>query len=68
MVKASLLKHILLMRQMNMIHPIIKYYTDFQNHHVKHNDSVNKNEMEYVVELTSVIMKFVTIQSSHKII
>ena len=43
---------------MNMIHPIIKYYTDFQNHHVKHNDSVNKNEMEYVIELTSVIMKF----------
>lgn len=43
---------------MNMIHPIIKYYTDFQNHHVKHNDSVNKNEMEYVIELTSIIMKF----------
>ena len=42
----------------NMIQPIIKYYTDFQNHHVKHNDSVNKNEMEYVIELTSVIMKF----------
>lgn len=43
---------------MNMMHPIIKYYTDFQNHNVKHNDSVNKNEMEYVIELTSVIMKF----------
>lgn len=43
---------------MNMVQPIIKYYTDFQNHHVKHNDSVNKNEMEYVIELTSVIMKF----------
>ncbi len=41
-----------------MIHPIIKYYTDFQNQHVKHNDKVNSSELEYVIELTSVIMRF----------
>ena len=42
----------------NMIQPVIKYYTDFQNNHVKHDDAVNPNEIEYVIELTSVIMKF----------
>lgn len=42
----------------NMIQHIIKYYTDFQNNHVKHNDAVNKNEIEYIIELTSILMKF----------
>ena len=42
----------------NMVQPVIKYYTDFQNHHVKHGDKINHNELEYVIELTSVIMKF----------
>ena len=42
----------------NMVTQIIKYYTDFQNKHVKHNDAVNGDELEYVIELTSVIMKF----------
>lgn len=41
----------------NMVPQIIKYYTDFQNNHVKHNDLVNSNEMEYVIEQTSIIMK-----------
>ncbi|MBR1431830.1 hypothetical protein [Ruminococcus sp.] len=42
----------------NMVPKIIDYYTKFQNSHVKHNDAVNSNEIEYVIELTSVIMKF----------
>lgn len=42
----------------NMVHKIIDYYTKFQNNHVKHDDAVNKNEIEYVIELTSAIMKF----------
>ena len=42
----------------NMVQKIIDYYTKFQNSHVKHNDAVNSNEIEYVIELTSVIMKF----------
>ena len=42
----------------NTVHTIIDYYTKFQNNHVKHNDAVNSNEIEYVIELTSVIMKF----------
>lgn len=42
----------------NMVQQVIKYYTDFQNKHVKHNDKVNQNEIEYVIEFTSVVMKF----------
>lgn len=42
----------------NMVQKIIDYYTKFQNNHVKHDDAVNGNEIEYVIELTSVIMKF----------
>jgi hypothetical protein len=42
----------------NMIVSVINYYTDYQNNHVKHNDKVNKDELEYVIELTSVIMKY----------
>ena len=42
----------------NMVQQVIKYYTDFQNNHVKHNDAVNSNEIEYIIELTSVVMKF----------
>jgi len=42
----------------NMVTQIIKYYTDFQNSHVKHDDKVNVNEIEYVIKLTSIVMKF----------
>ena len=42
----------------NMVQQIIKYYTDFQNNHVKHNDAVDDKEIEYIIELTSVVMKF----------
>ncbi len=42
----------------NMFTQIIKYYTDFQNHHVKHNDIINENEIEFIIELSSVLMKF----------
>ena len=42
----------------NMVQKIIDYYTKFQNNHVKHDDAVNEHEIEYVIELTSVVMKF----------
>lgn len=42
----------------NMVVKIIEYYTKFQNNHVKHNDAVNNDEIEYVIELTSVVMKY----------
>lgn len=42
----------------NMVIKIIDYYMKFQNNHIKHNDSVNVDEIEYVIELTSVMMKY----------
>lgn len=42
----------------NMVTQMISYYEKFQNEHVKHNNAINGNELEYVIELTSVIMKF----------
>ena len=51
----------------NMVQQVIKYYTDFQNNHVKHNDKVNSNEIEYIIELTSVVMKFLIKISGGKI-
>lgn len=41
-----------------MIIKIIDYYTKFQNNHVKHNDAVNEKEIEFIIELTSVVMKY----------
>ncbi len=41
-----------------MVVKIIEYYTKFQNNHAKHNDAVNSDEIEYVIKLTSVVMKY----------
>lgn len=42
----------------NMVIQVINYYTKYQNNYVKHDDKVNENEIEYVIEQTSIIMKF----------
>lgn len=42
----------------NMIMKFIDYYAKFQNDHVKHDHDINKDEIEYIIELTSIIMKF----------
>lgn len=42
----------------NMTTTLITYYTHYQNSYVKHDDKVNKNEIEYIIELTSLMMKF----------
>jgi hypothetical protein len=42
----------------NMLNTVIDYYNKYQNGHVKHKDAVNPNEIEFIIELTSVIMKF----------
>jgi len=40
----------------NMIMTLIQYYTLFHNNHVKHDSSYNENEIEFIIEQTSVIM------------
>jgi hypothetical protein len=42
----------------NMIHKLIDYLTKYQNTYVKHDDNIDKSEVEVVIELTSTIMKF----------
>ncbi|MEC1742262.1 hypothetical protein [Schinkia azotoformans] len=42
----------------NMYVKLVDYYTKYQNTYVKHDDRVNKNEIEYIIELTSLMMKF----------
>lgn len=42
----------------NMVTTVITYYTKYQNNYVKHDDNVNESEIEYIIELTSIIMKF----------
>ena len=42
----------------SMLQKLIDYYTKYQNKNVKHNDNINKDEIEYLIELTSVMMKF----------
>lgn len=51
----------------NMLTSIINYYKSYQNDHIKHNDLVNRSEVEFVVELTSSIMKYlITILNRQK--
>ena len=42
----------------NLITKVIDYYTKYQNEKVKHDDSSNRLEIEYIIEQTSVLMKF----------
>lgn len=42
----------------NMITTLISYFCTYQNDHVKHNDDIKENELEYTIELTSTMMKF----------
>jgi len=41
----------------NMLTTIIQFNITFQDCHVKHHDSLNDNEVEYIIEQTSIIMK-----------
>lgn len=43
----------------NMLHKLIGYYSDYQNTYVKHNDNVNEDEMDIIIEITSSFMKHI---------
>lgn len=42
----------------NLISQVLMYYTNYQNDNVKHNDTSKNYEIEYIIEQTSVLMKF----------
>lgn len=37
---------------------LIDYYSKYKNSYVKHNDSVNAQELGFMIELTSVFKKY----------
>ena len=41
----------------NMFMTLVRYYSNYQNEHVKHNDAVIEDEIEFVIEITSSFMK-----------
>lgn len=41
----------------NMFLSLTKYFTDYQNNNIKHNDNVNIQEIEFIIEITSLFMK-----------
>lgn len=43
----------------NMFLKLIDYFSKYQNTYVKHNDNVNTNEVEIMIEMASSFMKFV---------
>jgi hypothetical protein len=42
----------------NLFMGVMSDYEKFQNQHVKHDDRVNSKEIEFIIELTSIIMNF----------
>ncbi|MFA6059619.1 MAG: hypothetical protein WC756_15540 [Taibaiella sp.] len=40
-----------------MFTTLISHYTNYQNNNVKHDNNVNDNEVEFMIEMTSVFMK-----------
>lgn len=46
----------------NMFNTLLDYYGKYQNKYAKHDDNVNEKEIEFIIDLTSTFMKFVTKQ------
>ena len=43
----------------NMLEKLLRYYCDFQNDHVKHDDDVKEEEIEIVFEMSAAFMKHI---------
>jgi hypothetical protein len=43
---------------LNMFQKILDYYSKYQNNYVKHDDNVNSDEIEFVINLTTTFMLF----------
>lgn len=42
----------------NLIVKTVDYLCKYQNHYVKHNDAVNPEEIDYIIEQTSATINF----------
>jgi len=43
----------------SMYNKLREYYCNYQNIHAKHNDQIKKQELEFIIELTSIMMKLI---------
>lgn len=43
-----------------MFNTLLDYYGKYQNKYAKHDDNVNEKEIEFIIDLTSTFMKFIT--------
>ena len=43
----------------NMFTKLLDYFSKYQNEHIKHDDFVEEKEVQYIIELSSVMMKFI---------
>ena len=49
----------------NMYWQLINYYTNYQNNYAKHNDKVSSSEIEFLIYLTGVFIRFlITLEDS----
>lgn len=42
----------------NLFEKILKYYENYKNQNIKHNDNVKENEIELIISQTNTIMQF----------
>lgn len=43
----------------SMYNKLREYYCNYQNIHAKHNDKIKKEEIEFIIEFTSIMMKLI---------
>src|SRR5690606_22704548 len=43
----------------NMVVKLLDYYAKYQNEHIKHDDAVIEEEVAFILEMTSALMKHV---------
>lgn len=44
----------------NMYWKLLEYFTKYQNNYIKHNDKVNTDEVEFILYLTGVFIRFIS--------
>lgn len=42
----------------NMFSTVLRFYVEYQNEYIKHNDNVDPADVEYIMEQTSIMMKY----------
>lgn len=43
----------------NMFIKLVDYFCKYQNEHIKHNDAVNEDEIDFLIVITTIFMKHI---------